>query len=139
MNPLKFLRRGEPGCIHCLFCIFGSGSKRCTHVSSWVTTRSIKLWARQEIPRNIDPNPFLSSVNIRGTHLADTFDIPKMSVRIVSTALKTYDHFASYASQVLPPITHNQGVHNLDFCTTVGIFRAARPSIILNGLSLSPC
>ena len=43
--------------------------------------------ARQEIPRNIELSPFLI-VNISGTHLAETFDIPKMSVWIDCTAPK---------------------------------------------------
>ena len=86
--------------------------------------------ARQEIPRNIEPSPFL----IIGTHclhhLAKTFDICKMSVRI-----DCYAHFARYASQVLPPITHNQGVHDLDIYISGGTFGVGRPSIILNALS----
>ena len=48
---------------------------------------------------------------------------------------KTYAHFASYASQILPPITHNQGVHDHDIFISGGIFEAARLSIILNTLS----
>ena len=41
---------------------------------------------RQETPRNIEPSPFL--INIHGTHLAATFDIPRMSIRIYFTAPK---------------------------------------------------
>ena len=41
-NLLNYLGGGDPGCFHCLLCIFDSGSKWWTHVSSWVTTRSIK-------------------------------------------------------------------------------------------------
>ena len=41
----------------------------------------------------------------------------------------------SYASQVSPPIIHNQGLHDLDIFISAGIFGAARPSIILNVLS----
>ena len=44
--------------------------------------------AKHEIPRNIEPSPFLSLFNIRRTHLVETFDIPKMSVRIDCTAPK---------------------------------------------------
>ena len=47
-----------------------------------------------------------------------------------------YAHFASYASQVLSPITHNQGVHDLDIFISGGIFGVARPYLILNALSL---
>ena len=46
-------------------------------------------------------------------------------------------NFARYASHVSPPITHNQGAHDLDIFTSGGISGAARPSIILNALSLS--
>ena len=35
-----------------------------------------------------------------------------------------------------PPITHNQGVQELDIFISSGIFGAARPSIILKALSL---
>ena len=48
---------------------------------------------------------------------------------------KTYAHFASYASQVSSPITHNQVVHDLDIFISGSIFGATRPSIILNTLS----
>ena len=83
---------------------------------------------RQEIPRNIEPSPFLIIGNhLRHPHLVETFDIPKMSVRI-----DCYVHFANYTSQVSPPITHNQGVHDLDIFISGGIFGAARPSIIFN-------
>ena len=49
-----------------------------------------------------------------------------------------YNHFTSYASQVSPPITHNQGEHNLDIFISGGIFGVARLSIILNALKLLP-
>ena len=48
---------------------------------------------------------------------------------------KTHVHFASYASQVSPPFTHNQRVNDLDIFISGGIFGAARLSIILNALS----
>ena len=44
---------------------------------------------------------------------------------------KAYVQFASYASQVSPPSTHNQDVHELDIIISGGIFGAARPSIII--------
>ena len=53
--------------------------------------------ARQEIPRNIAPSPFL----IVGKHLAETFGILKMSVKIECTAQKLM--LTSLALQV--PIT----------------------------------
>ena len=53
-----------------------------------------------------------------------------MSGWIDCTAPKTYAHFASNASQVSPPITHNQDVHDPDIFISGGIFGAARPSII---------
>ena len=75
---------------------------------------------------------FWSSVDIRGTilrkHLT-IFDIPNGDWLFCP---KTYDHFASCASQVSLPITHNQGVHDLDIFISDGIFGAARPSTILN-------
>ena len=64
------------------------------------------------------------------SHLAETFDIPKMSVGMHCAV-----HFTSYASQVSPPITHNQGVYDLDNFISGGIFGVARPSIFLNALS----
>ena len=81
---------------------------------------------RQEIPRNIKRWVlFWSSVNIHGAHLAETFGIPKMLVRIDCTA--PIDCIANFA--------HNQGVHDLDIFITDGIFAAARASIIINTLS----
>ena len=44
-------------------------------------------------------------------------------------------YFASYASQVSPLFTHNQGVQDLDIFISGVIFGMARPSIILNALS----
>ena len=71
-NSLKFLRRGEPGCFHCMLCFLDSGSKWWAQVSSWVTTQPINSSvssssARQEIPRNIEPASFL----IFGQHSGD--------------------------------------------------------------------
>ena len=70
--------------------------------------------AGQEIPRNIKPSCFL----ILGQHSRHP-SCQKLC----------------YASQVSPPITHNQGVHGLDIFIRGGIFGAARPSTILNALS----
>ena len=39
---LNLFGGGEPGCFHCMLCIFDSASKWWTHVSSWVTTQSTK-------------------------------------------------------------------------------------------------
>ena len=44
--------------------------------------------ARQETPRNIEPSPFLIIGQHSWTHLIETFDIPKMSVRIDCSAPK---------------------------------------------------
>ena len=87
---LNFLGGGEPECFFRLLCIFYSGSEWWTHVPSWVTTRSIKRpgSSSQEILEISSRVLFWSSVNIRGTHLAETFDIPKILVRIDSTAPK---------------------------------------------------
>ena len=63
------------------------------HVSSWVTTRSIKLlgsssqWDRRYLAIS-SWVLFWSSVNIPGTHFAETFDIHKMPVRNNCTAPK---------------------------------------------------
>ena len=65
MNPLKFLRRGEPGCLHCLLCIFDSDMVKVVNpclilgYNSLDKIARIIFIARQEILRNIVPNPFL--------------------------------------------------------------------------------
>ena len=91
MNPLKFLRRGWARVLP-LFAL---------HIWLWVKavnpclnlgynsldkTVGIIFIARQKIPRNIKPSPFL--FNISSIHPAKTFVKPKMSVRIYCTAPK---------------------------------------------------
>ena len=62
-------------------------------VSSWVTIQSIKSpgsssYRDRRHLEILSRDRFWSSVNILGTHLAETLDIPKISVRIVCTAPK---------------------------------------------------
>ena len=57
---------------------------------------------------------------------AETFEIPKMSVRIGSVSPIFLANIASYASQVSPTITHNQGVHDLDIFISGCIFYPQR-------------
>ena len=77
-------------------------------------------------------SPFL----IIGTHLAKTFDIPKMSVRINCTAPKLMPTLLSmlHSSRLLSHITR-VCTYDLYIFISGGIFGAARPSIILNALS----
>ena len=93
MNALKFLRRGWASVLPLLVLHFWLGSKWWTHVLSWVTARSIKSpgSSSSRDRRYLETSSwvlFLSLVNIGGTHIVKTFDIPKMSVRISCTAPK---------------------------------------------------
>ena len=89
MNPLKFLRRGEPGCFQCLLCIFDwvKVVNACLILGyNWLDKIAGMIFiARQELSRNIEPSPFL----IIGQHSLHPFcqnlDIPDMSVRIYCT------------------------------------------------------
>ena len=81
---------------------------------------------------------FWSLINILETHLAETEDIPKMSVKIDWTASKLYAHFAGYISQVSPPVTHNQTVHNLIVFISGSLFGVPRLFIIFNALPPLP-
>ena len=87
---LCFLGWGEQVCFHCLLYIFYSGSKWWTYASSWVTTSSIKSrdHLQSETGEISSRVLFWSWVNIRGTYLAEAFDIPKMSIRIYCTVPK---------------------------------------------------
>ena len=80
----------------------------------------------------------ISSVNILGTHLAETLDIPKMSVRLDWTAPKTYAHFTGYIWQVSPSVTRDQTVPNLNVFIYGSLFRVPRPFIIFNALLPPP-
>ena len=78
--------------------------------------------SRQEILRNIEPTILWSSVNILGTHLAETLDIPKISVRIVCTAPKLMptslailrkSHLLSHISRLCTISTYSSVVASL--------------------------
>ena len=78
----------------------------------------------------------------KGLNLENTGDKEGLRSRIQSqdclNCPKTYAHSAGYISQVSPPITHGQTVHNLnDFICSI-LFGAPRPLLIFNALPLPP-
>ena len=91
----------------------------------------ISFIARQEIPRNIEPSPFLITSQHSSTHLAKTFDISKMSVRIDCTTQKLMPTSLAmlHRSCLLSHIT--RVCTTLTFSSAMGV---DRPSIILNAL-----
>ena len=141
MNPLKFLRRGWARVLQLFslhFWLWVKEVNPCLILGyNWLYKIAwIIFIVRQEIPRNIEPPESFSD------HWS-TFTVPILPKLLAYLRCRlgliycpqTYAHFASFASQVSPPITHNQGVHDLDIFISGGIFGAARPSIILNTLS----
>ena len=72
---LNFFGGEEPACFHCLLWCFASGSK-------WYM---MCLILGYNYLRKIGLFSFWSDVSIRGTHLADSLLIPKISVKAVWT------------------------------------------------------
>ena len=91
--------------------------------------------ARQEIPKNIELSPSLIIIKIHGTHLAETFDIPKISVKIDCSALKPMPTLLAMLrwSRLLSHITRM--CMTCTFTSAVTSFGAARPSINFNTFS----
>ena len=79
---------------------------------------------------------FWSFVNILGTHLAETLDIPISQDRL--NCPKTYACLSIYITQAYSPFAHDQTVHKLNDFVCCNLFRA--PSIVMTfyfGFSLS--
>ena len=94
MNPLKVLRKGWTRVLSMFCYAFDSGLKWWAHILSWVTYNSLDkiagiiYIASRKYLEILSWVIFWSSVNNRSTHLAEVFDIPKMSDRIDCTAPK---------------------------------------------------
>ena len=87
---MKFLRWSEPGCFHCMDSFLVSGSQWWNQVSYPVTRR---VWKSSGLALYTSRSSWLDSTlcwrscmfRFLGTHLADTFDMPKCSWTIVQT------------------------------------------------------
>ena len=87
---LAFFGADSPGKTHCLDCCLVSGVLWCIHVSSTVTNRrkNSSLLRLNNAKHSIEVVTRLrlwSIVSKRGTHLADSFFIPKWSFKIETT------------------------------------------------------
>ena len=137
MNPIKYLRGGglsQGASIVCsAFLTVGQSGETTSNLgyNSLNKIAGIIFIARPEIPRNIEPSPFLFAAPILQKHL--TYLRCRLGLIILP---HNFAHFVSYVLQVSSPITHNLGVHDHDIFISGGIYRATRPSIITNALSL---
>ena len=125
---LNFLGGGEPGCFRCLLCIFDSGSmvNPCLilgYNSLDKIARIVFIGDRRylEISSRVF---FWSTVNINVTHLAETSDIPKLSVRTDCTGPKLMP-----SSLAMLRRSRLQGVYDLGISSVAtSLGRLDRPS-----------
>ena len=89
-TTLAFFGAGEFECFHCMDCLLVSGSKWWTQHSSWVRKCSTKRSGSASNLAKFSSDmtslvSFWSGVKSRGTHRAETFDMPSSLWRMFST------------------------------------------------------